>query len=335
MTANAAPLLAQMLAGAWLAQALSVAARLGIADRLAAGPLSAAELAERLETDAIATYRLLRALAGAGVFRESEDGRFALTPLASPLRADAPDSVRDYAIMAGERWVWASIGGLMHSVKTGAPAFHHLFGVPLFDYYVAHPEAGRIGSDGLKSVGRGQDEAVAATLELRGGRRLVDVGGGQGGLLAALLAAHPEAEGMLFDLPHVVALAPPVLAAAGVASRCRITGGDFFEALPRDGEIYLLRKVLHDWDDRRADQLLAVCRDAMPAGARLVVAEAIVPEGNALAYAKLLDLLMLAYAGGRERTEREYRALLAAAGFTVDRIVPTRSSLSLIEARRL
>jgi precorrin-6B methylase 2 len=335
MTANAAPLLAQMLAGAWLAQALSVAARLGIADRLAAGPLSAAELAERLETDAIATYRLLRALAGAGVFRESEDGRFALTPLASPLRADAPDSVRDYAIMAGERWVWASIGGLMHSVKTGAPAFHHLFGVPLFDYYVAHPEAGRIGSDGLKSVGRGQDEAVAATLELRGGRRLVDVGGGQGGLLAALLAAHPEAEGMLFDLPHVVALAPPVLAAAGVASRCRITGGDFFEALPRDGEIYLLRKVLHDWDDRRADQLLAVCRDAMPAGARLVVAEAIVPEGNAPAYAKLLDLLMLAYAGGRERTEREYRALLAAAGFTVDRIVPTRSSLSLIEARRL
>ena len=335
MTANAAPLLAQMLAGAWLAQALSVAARLGIADRLAAGPLSAAELAERLETDAIATYRLLRALAGAGVFRESEDGRFALTPLASPLRADAPDSVRDYAIMAGERWVWASIGGLMHSVKTGAPAFHHLFGVPLFDYYVAHPEAGRIGSDGLKSVGRGQDEAVAATLELRGGRRLVDVGGGQGGLLAALLAAHPEAEGMLFDLPHVVALAPPVLAAAGVASRCRITGGDFFEALPRDGEIYLLRKVLHDWDHRRAGQLLAVCRDAMPAGARLVVAEAIVPEGNAPAYAKLLDLLMLAYAGGRERTEREYRALLAAAGFTVDRIVPTRSSLSLIEARRL
>ena len=335
MTANPAPLLAQMLAGAWLAQALSVAARLGIADRLAAGPLSAAELAERLETDAIATYRLLRALAGAGVFRESEDGRFALTPLAGPLRADAPDSVRDYAIMAGERWVWASIGGLMHSVKTGAPAFHHLFGVPLFDYYVAHPEAGRIGSNGLKSVGRGQDEAVAATLELRGGRRLVDVGGGQGGLLAALLAAHPEAEGMLFDLPHVVALAPPVLAAAGVASRCRITGGDFFEALPRDGEIYLLRKVLHDWDDRRADQLLAVCRDAMPAGARLVVAEAIVPEGNAPAYAKLLDLLMLAYAGGRERTEREYRALLAAAGFTVDRIVPTRSSLSLIEARRL
>jgi len=335
MTANAAPLLAQMLAGAWLAQALSVAARLGIADRLAAGPLSAAELAERLETDAIATYRLLRALAGAGVFRESVDGRFALTPLAGPLRADAPDSVRDYAIMAGERWVWASIGGLMHSVKTGAPAFHHLFGVPLFDYYVAHPEAGRIGSNGLKSVGRGQDEAVAATLELRGGRRLVDVGGGQGGLLAALLAAHPEAEGMLFDLPHVVALAPPVLAAAGVASRCRITGGDFFEALPRDGEIYLLRKVLHDWDDRRADQLLAVCRDAMPAGARLVVAEAIVPEGNAPAYAKLLDLLMLAYAGGRERTEREYRALLAAAGFTVDRIVPTRSSLSLIEARRL
>jgi len=153
MTANAAPLLAQMLAGAWLAQALSVAARLGIADRLAAGPLSAAELAERLETDAIATYRLLRALAGAGVFRESEDGRFALTPLASPLRADAPDSVRDYAIMAGERWVWASIGGLMHSVKTGAPAFHHLFGVPLFDYYVAHPEAG-VYLVGMKSYGR-------------------------------------------------------------------------------------------------------------------------------------------------------------------------------------
>jgi len=335
MTADPAPILSQMLAGAWLAQALSVAARLGIVDRLATGPLSAAELAERLDTDADATYRLLRALASAGIFRESVDGRFALTPLAGPLRADAPDSLRDYAIMAGERWVWASIGELMHSVKTGVPAFQHLFGAPVFDYYVAHPEAARIGSDGLKSVGRGQDEAVAAALELRGVRRLVDVGGGQGGLLAVLLAAHPEAEGVLFDLPHVVALAPPVLAAAGVASRCRTTGGDFFKVLPSDRELYLLRKVLHDWDDRRADQLLAVCRAAMPPGARLVVAETIVPEGNAPAYAKLLDLLMLAYAGGRERSEREYRTLLAAAGFAVERIVPTRSSLSLIEARCL
>jgi O-methyltransferase/methyltransferase family protein len=335
MTADPARLLSQMLAAAWLAQALSVAARLGIADRLVAGPLAAAELAERLDTDAVATYRLLRALAGAGVFTEGADGRFSLTPLAEPLRADAPDSLRDYAIMAGERWVWASIGEMMHSVRTGAPAFHHLFGAPVFDYYVAHPEAGRIGSDGLKSVGRGQDEAVVAALELRGVRRLVDVGGGQGALLAALLAAHPEAEGVLFDLPHVVALAPSVLAAAGVSSRCRSISGDFFKVMPPDGELYLLRKVLHDWDDGRADQLLAVCRAAMPPGARLVVAETIVPEGNAPAYAKLLDLLMLAYAGGRERTEREYRTLLAAAGFAVERTVATRSSLSLIEARRL
>lgn len=327
--------LAQMLAAAWLAQALSVAARLGIADRLAGGPLAPANLAAQLDTDPGATYRLLRVLAGAGVFEEGPDGRFVLTALAGPLRADAPNSVRDYAIMAGERWVWTSIGGLMHSVKTGAPAFDQLFGAPVFDYYAMHPEAARIGSDGLKSIGRLQDEAVAAALDLRGARRLVDVGSGQGGLLAALLAAHPDAEGVLFDLPHVVAKAAPVLANAGVAERCKLESGDFFRAVPKGGQLYILRKVLHDWDDARAGKLLAACHDGMTSGTWLVVAETTVPVGNTAAYVKLLDLLMLTYAGGRERTEAEYCALLEAAGFSIERISPTSSSLSLIEARRL
>ncbi|SEP51323.1 Dimerisation domain-containing protein [Rhodospirillales bacterium URHD0017] len=329
------PALSQMLATAWLAQALSVAARLGIADRLAGGPLAPDDLAAQLDTDSNATYRLLRALASAGIFEESPDGRFALTALAQPLRSDAPDSIRDYAIMVGERWVWASIGGLMHSVRTGAPSFDHLFGAPVFDYYTAHPEAGRIAGDGLKSIGRLQDNAVAAALDLRGAGHLVDVGGGQGGLLASLLTAHPDAEGVLFDLPHVVAKAAPVLAAAGVAERCKLESGDFFRAVPKGGQLYILRKVLHDWDDARARQLLAACREGMASGTWLVVAETTVPVGNASAYVKLLDLLMLTYAGGRERTEAEYRALLQATGFSVERILPTIASISLIEARRL
>jgi hypothetical protein len=327
-----AQVLASILASAWLAQALAVVAKLRVADLLVGGAKSPAEIATATGTEAAAMYRVLRALAGAGVFAEDESGRFGLTLLAGPLRSDAVDSIRAYAVMAGERWVWQSVGALEHSLRTGAPAFDHVFGAPVFDYYAAHPDAAQVSADGLKSVGRGQDAAGTAAYDFTRAGTVVDVGGGQGGLLAAILAASPLARGVLFDLPHVAAMARRNLETAGLSARCQTQAGDFFKEVPTGGDIYLLRKVIHDWDDERARLILRTCRSAMTEGSRLLLLEMVVPAGNTPAYAKLLDLLMLVYAGGRERTESEYRNLLISAGFSMKRIVPTASAISIIEA---
>ena len=331
-THQPAQVLASILAGAWLAQALAVAAKLCVADLLNAGPKTPAEIATATGTEAAAMYRVLRALAGAGIFAEDESGRFGLTSLAGPLRSDAADSIRAYAVMAGERWVWQSVGALEHSLRTGAPAFDYVFGAPIFDYYAAHPDAAQVSADGLKSVGRGQDAAVAAAYDFSRAGTVVDVGGGQGGLLAAILAASPLARGVLFDLPHVASMARQNLETAGLSARCRTEAGDFFKEVPAGGDIYLLRKVIHDWDDERARHILRTCRSAMTEGSRLLLLEMVVPAGNTPSYAKLLDLLMLVYAGGRERTESEYRNLLVSAGFSMKRIVPSASAISIIEA---
>jgi hypothetical protein len=326
--------LTQLLAGAWLAQAIAVVAKLGVADLLSTGPRTPAELAAATGSEATAMYRVLRALAGAGIFAE-DDGRFGLTPLAGPLRSDAADSIRAYAVMAGERWVWQSVGGLEHSLRTGAPAFEQIFGASLFDYYAAHPDAARVGAEGLKSVGRGQDAAVVAAYDFAEAGTVVDVGGGQGGLLSAILAANPRARGVLFDLPHVAAMAQQHLESAGLASRSRAEAGDFFEKVPPGGDLYLLRKVIHDWDDESARRILRTCHAALADSARLLMVEMVLPADNAPAYAKLLDLLMLVYSGGRERTEQEYRDLLESADFSLARIIATSSTVSIIEAVRL
>lgn len=331
-TQQPAQALAHMLAGAWLAQALAVAAKLGVADLLGAGPKTPAEIGAATGTQGAAMHRVLRALAGAGVFIEDDSGRFGLTPLAGPLRSDAADSIRAYAVMSGERWIWQSFGALEHSLRTGAPAFDHVFGAPLFDYYVAHPDAAHVSAEGLKSVGRGQDAAVAAAYDFTGAGTVVDIGGGQGGLLSAILTAHPQVRGVLFDLPHVAAMGRQNLEAAGLSARCRVVEGDFFRSVPALGDFYLLRKVIHDWDDEQAQRILRNCRSAMTEGSRLLLMETVVPAGNAPAYAKLLDLLMLVYSGGRERTELEYRNLLRVAGFSVSRVVSTASAVSIIEA---
>jgi hypothetical protein len=323
-----------LLAGARLAQAISVAARLGLADLLDAGSRTPAELAASTATNADALRRMLRTLAGAGIFAEEEaSGRFRLTPLAGPLRSTAPDSIRAYAVMAGERWIWQALGAMEHTVRTGEPAFDHVFGMPLFDYYARHPAAGRVSVEGLRSVGRGEDAAVAAAYDFSRAPTIIDLGGGQGGLLAAILRAAPEARGTLFDLPHVMDAARRQVEEAGVATRVRLETGDFFRSVPAGGDVYLLRKVLHDWDDDKARAILQVCRRAMTADARLLIVETLVAPGNTPCHAKELDLLMMVYTGGRERTEQEYRELLDATGFALERTLATASTMSIIEAK--
>jgi hypothetical protein len=324
----------QLLNGYRVTQILSVAARLGLADLLAEGPRTADELASATGMHAGALYRILRALASVGVFAETATPRqFTLTPLAAVLRTDHPQSQRDHAIFVGEEpyRAWAD---LLYSAQTEAPAFEHVFGTGHFAYLAQHPAASAI-FDGFMSAGSRQSaSAVAEAYDFTAAGTVVDVGGGQGRLIATILHAYPSLRGILFDQPHVVAGAGPVLAEAGVADRCERMGGDFLSDVPRGGGIYVLRRILHDWDDDRAVAILRNCARAMDPGARVLVAEMIIPPGNEPSWAKFRDLQMLVMLGGRERTAEEYRGLFAAAGLSLTRLIPAGPEESLIEGER-
>jgi hypothetical protein len=322
-----------MVTGCWISQALYVAAKLGIADLLQEGPQSCARLAEATQTHAEALYRVLRALASVGIFAEDEAGHFRLTPLADLLRTDAPGSLRAFAIMLGAPEHWRAWEGVLHSVRTGQPAFDHVFGIPLFEYFPTHPEAARIFDDAMTSRSAQENTAIVAAYAFTAAHTVVDIGGGQGTLLASILEIHPHARGVLFDLPHVIASARTRIERAGQAARWEYVAGDFFAAVPAGGDCYLLKKVIHDWDDERAQRILTNCRTAMAGTGRLLLIEPLIPPGNEASFNKLLDLLMLVWnAGGRERTEREHQGLLAAAGFRLSRVIPTRAGVSIIEA---
>jgi hypothetical protein len=322
----------QKLTGTWVAQAISVVAKLGTADALADGPRSVDELAAAAIAHAPSLYRVLRALASVGIFAEDEDGRFRLTPLAEPLRSDAPRSVRAFAIMLGEEWNWRPWGDLLHSVTTGQPAFEHAYGTGIFAYMADRPEAGAIFDAAMTSRSDPDAEAVTAAYDFSTFRTVVYVGGGRGSLLASILRANPDVRGILFDQPHVIPGAQQYLEAVGLWQRCELVAGDFFESVVAGGDAYVLKWIVHDWDDERALRILERCHQAVPATGRLLLVETVIPPGNDPSFGKLADVAMLVWTGGQERTEAEYRALLATAGFELTRVVPTRSSLSVVEA---
>jgi hypothetical protein len=329
--------LMQMVTGYAGAQVIHVAAQLGLADLLAAGPRPVEELAAATGTHAPSLRRLVRALTALGVVAEAEGGRVALTPLGGPLRAAAPDSVRDAVLFLGGEWCWRAWGDLLNSVRTGAPGFDRVFGMSNFDYWAHDADAGAIHDAFFRAQARTTGPPIVAAYDFGRFGTVVDVGGGTGALLAAVLQAHPASRGVLYDLPHVVAGAGPVLAAAGVADRCAAVGGSFFEAVPAGGDAYLLKYVLHDWDDERAVAILRRCRAAAAPGAVLLVVEQVLPErlapGAAARRVTRLDLQMLVMTpGGRERTEREFRALLAAADFALRATLPTASPFHILEA---
>lgn len=323
--------LLRMMTGYWVAQDVSVAARLGIADHLRDGPLPVADLATATGTHARSLHRLLRALASAGVFAETGDGAFGLTPAAEFLRSDAPDSMRSLAIMyGGEQYrAWAD---LFASVRTGEPVFEQVFGAAYFPYLAAHPEADRTFNEAMTGWSAQVDRALVAAYDFSPFGTVIDVGGGHGRMLAAILAAYPTVRGVLFDQPRVVAGAESQLAAAGVAARCELVGGDFFESVPAGGDAYVLAQILHDWDDGRSARILANCRRAIAPNGRLLLVELVIAPGNAPDFGTFLDLHMMTLLGGRERTAEEYAALLAAAGFELGRVVPTGAGASIVEA---
>jgi SAM-dependent methyltransferase len=322
----------RMIVGSWVTQAIYVAAELGIADLLAAGPRSSGELAKETGTDGGSLYRVLRALASVDIFREDAEGRFTLTPMGELLGTGSPGSKRALAIMAGAEF-YRSWGGLLSSVETGGPAFDEVFGKSFFRYMSDNPDRWHIYDDAMTGVHDGETKPVLDAYDFPSCGTIVDVGGGNGLALAAILRGHPRARGVLFDLPAVTRRAEIIIAGSGVSDRCRIVGGDFFDSVPASGDVYLLRHVIHDWEDREAIAILKNCRDAMRPGGRVLVVETVIPSGNEPCFGKWLDLMMLVV-GGRERTREQYVELFSAAGLRVARIVPTDDEVSVIEGVR-
>ena len=323
-----------LLAGCWVSQALSVAAKLGIADLLRDGPLACSSLAIATRTHEGSLYRVMRALASVDVFAEDERTRFRLTPLAEQLKTNAPGSLRDFAIMLGEKEHWRSWEGMLHSVNTGQPAFDHIFGQSHFSYFEQHPEATRIFDAAMTSRTEIENQAIVAAYDFFRFDTVVEVGGGQGSLLQAILAISPDTKGVLFDQPHVIATARSLWDDGEGLLRCHFWAGDFFSAVPSSGNLYIVKKVIHDWDDERARQILSNCRKAMSAEGRLLLIEPVIPARNQPSFNKLLDLLMLVWtSGGLERTEAEHRVLLESADFDLLRVIPTGSGVSLLEAK--
>jgi hypothetical protein len=315
-------------------QLLYVAARLGVADVLAEGPRTGAELAAAVGADPDLLTRALRGLVLEEVLAEEEGGRFALTELGQCLRADAPRSMRGPVLARGEVYYQAAAGTLA-AVRHGGTAFEHVHGDRFFDHLRRHPEQEAAFQASMTARSEQEAADVVAAYDFGGIGRLVDVGGGHGILLGAILRSAPDLHAVLVDQPAVVEAARRRLIAEGVADRCQLVPGDFFAEVPAGADAYVLSRVLHDWTDDDARRVLTACRAAMSPGSRLLVVEAILPERAADQPAVIrMDLHMLVLLGARERTEAEFRHLLATAGFEVRRVVPTRSpaGLSVIEA---
>jgi hypothetical protein len=306
--------------------------------QLAGGPRAADELATVTSTHAPSLFRLLRALTAFGVFEEVAPGRFALTPIGDGLRADALHSLRDAVVMWGSENDWQTTADLLHCIQTGETAVQHLFGVDTpFAYYQAHPELCALMNAGWAAIAHDLPQAVVAAYDFPASATVVDVGGNRGQLLGPILRAYPSLRGVLFDLPDVIAVAAPYLEAVGVLDRCTLVSGDMFAAVPSGGDIYLLSRVIHDWDDAQATAILRTCRRSMRPQTTLLLIERVVPatlDPSANVQVRVQsDLNMLIRAGGREHTDAEYEALLAAAGFALDRIIPTPSGFSVITSR--
>ena len=324
--------LSQLIGNTGFIHAILLAANLGLADLLKNGPVSIADLSEATGTHAGSLYRMLRALASRGIFSEDADGRFSLTALADPLRSDAPDSIHNWALFVGSEAELQTWAHLSYSIRTGKPAFEHIFGKGWFNYLDEQPEMAHIFNNLMTNGSSSDAAAIIEAHDFSAYRKIVDIGGGHGALLAHILEQNPQFSGVLFDAPSVIAGAAGAIDTYVNQGRAEKVAGDFFEAVPNGGDAYVLKYIAHDWDDERAIMILKNCRQAMAENGRVLLVEVVIPAGNAPSSGKFLDLEMLLYFYSRERTEAEYRDLLQRAGLELIRITPTASQFSIIES---
>ncbi|OBH12542.1 methyltransferase [Mycobacterium sp. E1747] len=330
-SAPPAAVMMELIMNAWVAQAITSAADLGVADALASGPLSGDQLADRIGADADALRRLMRALIGIGIFRQCSDGRYALNPLGDTLRADAPTSMSGMARWVGapqHREHWSH---LTDAIRTGKAIVPELRGKPAFEYLADEGELGEIFNTAMTNVSDFATVPLTTAYDFGAFNTIVDVGGGHGRLLAAILETAPNSQGVLFDLPEVIAGAPGLLRKHRVEDRVRIEKGSFFDSAPEGGDAYVLKNVIHDWPEDDAVRILKNVRASAHAGARLLLCEFVIPEHDRDFQGNWVDLEMLLVARARERTADEYGQLFDQAGFRLNRIVETVSPLSIIE----
>ena len=323
--------LMQLVLGKCISMAISVVAKLRVADLLVDGPKSIADLATATKTHGPSLYRIMRSLAAVGVFDERDDGRFALTPMSEYLRTGVKGSLRGAADFMGSDWHWRAWGQTLESVRTGRTAFDSVFGEPVFEYLGNHSDESAVFNEAMTGFTSTVAPVVAGAYDFAAFNTVVDVGGGHGMLLTTILQKYSGVNGIVFDSPHVVTGAADTIRTAGLTDRCRAVGGDFFQSVP-PADAYVIKHIIHDWPDDRATTILRNCRASLAPGGKLLLVEAVIQPGNAPDVAKILDLEMLIVASGKERTEAEYRQLLAGAGWRLTRVIPTGSPAQIVEA---
>ena len=315
--------------GAMAVQAIHVAANLALADLVAGGPKSITELADATHTHGSSLARLLRALTSLGIFAEDTTGRYRQTALSDTLRSDHPESIRPFVLMLGAHFVWKPSGALQETVRTGQPSFERVYGAPFFEYLAGHPDDAAVFNAAMSSS-PGYLAAIVGAYDFSKFERIVDVGGGHGLLLAGILSANPRLRGVLYDLPSVVAGAS-ALRQEPVSQRCEIIGGDFFKGVPAGADAYMLKGIIHDWNDEAALKILKNCRRAIRPDGTLLLVEAVLTRSTDPTTA-LMDMLMMVLTSGRERTESEFRSLLQEAGFSMVQVIRA-PGVSIIESR--
>jgi hypothetical protein len=320
----------QIILGQWVAGAVSALAKLGVPDHLESGPKSAEELAAEIGAQAEPLYRLMRATASVGVLLEGPDGKFAQTPMSNALRTKATPALRHVAMFTSDEWHVRGWGKLDHTIRTGERPVESIYGMPLFEYFGKNPEVGATFNHGMTDMSTMDAPAVADAYDFSGIKSVTDVGGGHGLLLATILQRNPTMKGTLYDLPQVI---QGVAGGPTETAKNRITfvAGNMFESVPAGADAYIMKYIIHDWPDDLCIKILKGCRAGVNAGGKLLVVDSVVPADNTFTFGKIADLEMLLFPGGKERTEKQFRDLFAAAGWKVNRILPTASHVSIIE----
>jgi hypothetical protein len=321
----------QLASGILVSAALHAALKCGIPDQLIDGPKRVSELARNSNVHEQALYRCLRALAAAGIFTEIDDGVFANSPTSEVLRSDHPMKAVDTAIWMTNSFHFRTYAEFLHTVRTGETCVERAVGVPCFDYFPTDQECNSEFNNAMTSITAMVVPAVLASYDFSGMGTLCDIAGGHGLLLTSILKKHPDLSGIIFDLQHVIGETRERVNAAGLADRCQTIGGDFFQSVP-DADSYIMKNIIHDWEESKAITILQNCAKAMRGDGKILLVEAVLPAGDKPHMGKILDLEMMAIPGGQERNATQYEQLLAKAGLRLQRIVQNDSPLSVIEA---